>query len=43
MIKYNWHEESSESFGIVKRPVAEIHILDKNNQAISPPLAARVP
>ena len=31
MIKYDWHEEYSESFGLIKRPVAEIHIKDKNN------------
>ncbi|MFA4966660.1 MAG: hypothetical protein WC624_00350 [Candidatus Margulisiibacteriota bacterium] len=30
MIKYDWHEEYSESFGLVKRPVAEIHMKDKN-------------
>lgn len=30
MIKYKWHEEASESFGIIKRPVAEVHIKDKN-------------
>jgi hypothetical protein len=28
VIKYQWHEESSESFGLLKRPVAEIHIKD---------------
>lgn len=31
MIKYDWNDEYSESFGVVKRPVAEIHIKDKNN------------
>lgn len=30
MIKYQWHDEVSESFGLVKRPVAEVHIRDKN-------------
>ena len=30
MIKYDWHEEYSESFGLIKRPVAEIHMKDKN-------------
>lgn len=30
MIKYQWHDEASESFGVVKRPVAEVHIRDKN-------------
>jgi hypothetical protein len=28
VIKYRWHEETSESFGLLKRPVAEIHIKD---------------
>lgn len=31
MIKYRWHEELSESFGVIKRPVAELHIKDKSN------------
>lgn len=30
MIKYQWHDEASESFGIVKRPVAEIHVRDRS-------------
>jgi len=32
MIEYRWREEGSESFGIVKRPIAEVHIKDKNNE-----------
>ena len=32
MIEYRWREEGSESFGKVKRPVAEVHIKDKNGQ-----------
>jgi hypothetical protein len=30
-MKYHWHEEISESFGKIFRPVAEIHVKDKNN------------
>ena len=30
MIEYNWREEASESFGPVTRPIAEVHIKDKN-------------
>jgi len=30
MIKYHWHDEASESFGMVKRPVAEVYVRDKN-------------
>ena len=30
MIEYQWREESSESFGKVKRPIARVHIKDKN-------------
>lgn len=32
VIQYAWREEASESFGKVMRPVAEIHIRDKNDQ-----------
>jgi len=32
MIEYRWREEGSESFGKVRRPVAEVHIKDKNNE-----------
>lgn len=31
MTSYDWLEEYSESFGIVKRPVAGIHIKDRNS------------
>ena len=31
MIKYSWREELSQSLGKIKRPVAEIHLKDKNN------------
>lgn len=31
MIEYHWREEMSESFGRILRPVAEIHVRDKNN------------
>ncbi|MBU0630881.1 MAG: retropepsin-like domain-containing protein [Candidatus Margulisbacteria bacterium] len=31
VIQYAWREEASESFGKVMRPVAEIHIRDKND------------
>jgi len=31
MISYGWREELSSSLGKVQRPVAEIHIKDKNN------------
>lgn len=30
MSRYHWREEASTSFGLIKRPVAEIHIKDKN-------------
>jgi hypothetical protein len=30
MVKYDWREESSLAFGKVRRPVAEVHIKDKN-------------
>jgi hypothetical protein len=32
MIEYQWREEASESFGKVKRPIARVHIKDKNGQ-----------
>jgi hypothetical protein len=32
MIDFAWREELSESFGKVKRPVAEIFAMDKNGQ-----------
>lgn len=31
MTHYLWRDEASESLGRVKRPVAEVHLKDKNN------------
>jgi hypothetical protein len=28
MIQYHWHEEISETFGSIRRPVAEVHLRD---------------
>ncbi|MFH1617716.1 MAG: hypothetical protein ABIB65_04000, partial [Candidatus Margulisiibacteriota bacterium] len=30
MTGYLWREDISESFGKIKRPIAEVHIRDKN-------------